>query len=83
MNSWEPVRLKTLEAFTASKISFDALANPMHEQDDDFIERGGDFNPKEFDVGKGTWAIKKGLPDWRELTEETKSRLCMEVDEGS
>lgn len=55
----------------------------MHEQDDDFIERGGDFNPKEFDVGKGTWAIKKGLPDWRELTEETKSRLCMEVDEGS
>lgn len=43
----------------------EALADPKHEQHDDFIEWGGDFDPKEFDAGETTKAMKKGLPDWR------------------
>ncbi len=43
----------------------EALADPKHEQHDDFIEWGGDFDPKEFDAGETTKAMKKGLSDWR------------------
>lgn len=43
----------------------EALADPKHEQHDDFIEWGGDFDPKEFDAGETTKAMNKGLPDWR------------------
>ena len=41
----------------------DALADPKHEQHDDVIEWGSDFDPK--DAMKATKAMKKGLPDWR------------------
>jgi len=44
----------------------EALADPKHEQHNDFIEWGGDFDPKEFDAEKATRDMTKGLPDWRE-----------------
>ena len=44
----------------------DALADPSHEQHDDFIEWAGPFDPEEFDVGKATKAMRRGLPDWRQ-----------------
>ena len=43
----------------------EALADPKHEQHDDFMEWGGDFDPKDFDAVEATKAMKKGLPDWR------------------
>lgn len=43
----------------------EALADPKHEQHDDFMEWGGDFDPKDFDAVETTKAMKKGLPDWR------------------
>jgi len=43
-----------------------ALADPKHEQHEQFLEWCGPFDPEAFDVGKATKAMKKGLPDWRE-----------------
>lgn len=43
----------------------EALADPKHEQHDNFMEWGGDFDPKEFDAGEATKTMKKGLPDWQ------------------
>lgn len=43
----------------------EALADPKHEQHDDFMEWGGDFDPKDFDAVETTKVMKKGLPDWR------------------
>jgi len=42
-----------------------ALADPKHEQHEQFMEWCGPFDPDEFDPGKATKAMKKGLPDWR------------------
>lgn len=39
-----------------------ALADPKHEQHDDFIEWGGGFDPKEFDAEETSKAMRKGLP---------------------
>ena len=44
----------------------EALADPKHEQHDDFKEWGGDFDPDKFDQKQATKAMKQGLPDWRE-----------------
>lgn len=42
-----------------------ALANPKHEQHNDFMEWIGKFDPEKFDPKKATKEMKKGLPDWR------------------
>lgn len=44
----------------------EAIADPKHEQHDDFVEWAGDFDPEEFDAGKATKAMRRGLPDWRQ-----------------
>lgn len=43
-----------------------ALADPEHEQHDDFMEWDISFDPKKFDARQATRAMKKGVPDWRE-----------------
>lgn len=44
-----------------------ALADPEHEQHDEFIKWAGPFDPEVFDAGKATKAMQRGLPDWRKL----------------
>jgi len=44
----------------------EAIADPKHEQHDDFLEWAGDFDPEEFDAGKTTKEMRRGLPDWRQ-----------------
>ncbi|MEZ6131157.1 MAG: plasmid pRiA4b ORF-3 family protein [Planctomycetaceae bacterium] len=44
----------------------EAIADPKHEQHDDFGEWAGDFDSEEFDAGKTTKAMRRGLPDWRQ-----------------
>jgi len=44
----------------------EAVADPKHEQHDDFVEWAGGFHPEEFDAGKTTKAMRRGLPDWRQ-----------------
>ncbi len=44
----------------------EALADPKHEQHDDFMEWVGDFDPEKFDAKQATKVMKKGLPDWRD-----------------
>lgn len=43
----------------------EAIADPKHEQHDDFVEWAGEFDPDDFDPKKATKEMKKGLPDWR------------------
>ena len=45
----------------------EALADPKHEQHDDLIEWGKDFDPKKFDAKRATKEMKMGLPDWRSM----------------
>ena len=45
----------------------EALANPNHEQHDDFLEWAGEFDPEKFDAGETTKAMRRGLPDWRQM----------------
>ena len=45
----------------------EALADPKHEQHDDFIAWGGKFDPERFDAAKTTKAMRRGLPDWRQM----------------
>jgi hypothetical protein len=44
----------------------EALANPKHEQHEDFVEWAGPFDSEQFDVAKKTKAMRRGLPDWRQ-----------------
>jgi Plasmid pRiA4b ORF-3-like protein len=44
----------------------EAVADPKHEQHDDFVEWAGGFHPEEFDAGKTTKTMRRGLPDWRQ-----------------
>ncbi len=44
-----------------------AIADPKHEQHDDFVEWAGEFDPEEFDAEKITKAMRRGLPDWRKM----------------
>lgn len=43
----------------------EAIADPKHEQHEDFIEWRGPFDAEEFDSEKRTKAMRRGLPDWR------------------
>jgi hypothetical protein len=45
----------------------EALVDPKHEQHDDFVEWAGEFDPERFDVEKTTKAMRRGLPDWRQV----------------
>ncbi len=45
----------------------EALADPKHEQHDDFVEWGGDFDSEEFDAAKTTKLMRRGLPNWRDM----------------
>jgi hypothetical protein len=44
----------------------EALANPDHEQHDDYQEWAGPFDSEKFDAKKATKAMRRGLPDWRQ-----------------
>ena len=43
----------------------EAVADPKHEQHEEFKEWAGPFDPEEFDAAKSTKAMQRGLPDWR------------------
>ncbi len=45
----------------------EALADPKHEQHDDFVEWRGPFDAEAFDAEKATKAMRRGLPDWRQM----------------
>jgi hypothetical protein len=45
----------------------EALTDPKHEQHDDSVEWAGEFEPEMFDVEKTTKAMRRGLPDWRQM----------------
>lgn len=45
----------------------EAIADPNHEQHDDFAEWAVDFDPEEFDAAETTKAMRRGLPDWRQF----------------
>jgi hypothetical protein len=42
-----------------------AIADPEHEQHQECLTWAGSFDPEEFDAGKATKAMRRGLPDWR------------------
>jgi len=44
----------------------EALADPSHEQHDEFLEWRGPFDPEQFDAAKTTKTMRRGLPDWRQ-----------------
>jgi hypothetical protein len=44
----------------------EALADPSHEQHDEFLEWRGPFDPEKFDSAKTTKLMRRGLPDWRQ-----------------
>lgn len=44
----------------------EAIADPKHEQHDEYMEWAGEFDPEEFDAGMKTKAMRRGLPDWRQ-----------------
>ena len=45
----------------------EAIADPRHEQHDDYIEWAGEFDSEAFDAGEMTKAMRRGLPDWRQM----------------
>jgi len=45
----------------------EALADPKHEQHEEFMEWRGRFTPEKFDAKAATKAMQKGLPNWREI----------------
>jgi hypothetical protein len=44
----------------------EAVADPAHEQHDEFVEWAGPFDPEHFDSVKLTKKMQRGLPDWRQ-----------------
>ena len=44
----------------------EALADPKHEQHEEMLEWGGNYDPEKFDAKQATKDMKEGLPDWRE-----------------
>jgi len=44
----------------------EALADPKHEDHEQFMEWSGPFNPELFDAREATKEMREGLPDWRE-----------------
>ena len=48
-----------------------AVADPAHEQHQDYLKWcGGKFDPAKFTAAEATKAMKKGLPNWREMEED-------------
>jgi len=45
----------------------EALADPNHEQHEDFVDWGGEFDSEKFDAVTTTKAMRRGLPDWRQM----------------
>ena len=45
----------------------EAMADPKHEQHEEFMEWSGRFAPEKFDAKAATKAMQKGLPNWREM----------------
>ena len=46
----------------------EAIRDPDNERHEELLEWvGGSFDPEEFDSGKATKAMRKGLPDWRSM----------------
>lgn len=46
----------------------EAISNKKHEDHKRMVEWiGGSFDPEEFDPARATKAMKKGLPDWRQM----------------
>jgi hypothetical protein len=45
----------------------EAIGDPKHEEHDRMLEWAGEFDPEEFDAGKATKAMRRGLPDWRQM----------------
>jgi hypothetical protein len=45
----------------------EALADPKHEQHGEMLQWRGPFDPEEFDAEKATKAMRRGLPDWRQM----------------
>jgi hypothetical protein len=45
----------------------EAMADPKHERHEEFLEWRGPFDPKAFDPAVATKAMRKGLPNWREM----------------
>lgn len=43
----------------------EALADPTHEDHEQFLEWSGPFDPMDFDVAEATSDMRDGLPDWR------------------
>ena len=43
------------------------IADPKHEQHDDCVEWGGDFDSEIFAAEKATKKMRRGLPDWRKM----------------
>lgn len=43
----------------------EAVANPKHEQHDEFVEWAGEFDTEQFAAIETTNAMRRGLPDWR------------------
>lgn len=44
----------------------EAIGDPNHEEHDRMLEWSGEFDPEEFDAGKTTKVMRRGLPDWRQ-----------------
>jgi len=44
----------------------EALADPDHEQHDDYVEWAGPFDAEDIDANKATQAMRRGLPNWRQ-----------------
>ena len=42
-----------------------ALADPKHQEHEEYLEWAGPFDSDHFDAGVATKAMRKGLPDWR------------------
>jgi hypothetical protein len=45
----------------------EALADPKHERHKEFMEWSGSFDPEKFDAEAAAKAMRKGLPNWREM----------------
>lgn len=45
----------------------EARADPKHEQHGEMLQWRGPFDPEEFDAEKATKAMRRGLPDWRQM----------------
>ena len=49
----------------------EAIADPEHERHDEFLTwAGGRFDPEEFDADKMTKKMRRGLPDWRTMSQD-------------